>query len=298
MSEIDEILGTNNKRNNYTTNITSNNYKSNKQNNWKNQQNKDRQAIYEVMDRMAKIVGNDSNKFQQYLDIQSRFAKYSLGNCLVIQEKAPDSTQIKDKKSWNEKGVELKENPKGIKILEPLKSNNRIYYNPKVVYDISQTNSPTTENKINYDDRKLLEALLHNCEVPRKAVDELPNGTIGSEYNKDENTLYVCKGMDRELLFQTLCQEISNIEMKDEENSNIKSFKSYCVSYMICKRYGIDVSNYDFNNLPQEITDKSEPKEIRAEIDKVRSNFEKINSRMTDYFEMSNKEKSKSIPER
>lgn len=298
MSEIDEILGTSNKNSNYTTNRISNNYKSNKQNNWKEQQNKDRQAIYQVMDRMATIVGNDSNKFRQYLDIQSRFAKYSVGNCLVIQEKAPNSTQIKDKKSWNEKGIELKENPKEIKILEPSKSNNRIYYNPKIVYDISQTNSPVIENKIYYDDRKLLEALLHNCKVPRKAVDELPNGTIGSEYNKDENTLYVCKGMDRELLFQTLCQEMSNIEMKDEENSNIKSFKSYCVSYMICKRYGIDVSNYDFNNLPQEITDKNDPKEIRAEIDKIRSNFEKVNSRMTDYFEMSNKEKSKAVPER
>lgn len=299
VNEVDEILGNNQETNNYSNNRNNKNYKpNNKQNNWKEQQNKDRQAIYDTMDRMAKIIGNDGQKFQQYLDIQSRFAKYSIGNCLVIQEKAPYSTQIKDKKSWNEKGIELKENPKEIKILEPSKSNNRTYYNPKIVYDISQTNSSIQENTPNYSDRKLLEALLYDCKVPRKAVDKLPNGEIGSEYNKDENILYVCKGMEREWLFQTLCQEMSNIEMKDEENSNIKSFKSYCVSYMICKRYGIDVSNYNFNDLPKEITDKTDPKEIRAEIEKVRSNFEKINSRMTDYFEMTSKEKSKKIPER
>ena len=105
-------------------------------------------------------------------------------------------------------------------------------------------------------DRKLLEALLSDCKVPRKAVDTLQNGEIGSEYNKNENILYVCKGMDRETLFQTLCQEMGNIEMQDEENSNIKSFRSYCISYMICKRYGIDVSNFNFENLPQEITSK------------------------------------------
>lgn len=296
MSEIDEILGTNNNNNNYTTN-RNNNYKP--KNNWKEQQNKDRQAVYDTMDRMATIVGNDSTKFQEYLDIQSRFAKYSVGNCLVILEKAPNSTQIKDKQSWNEKGIGLKENAKAIKILEPSKNNGRTYYNAKDVFDITQTNSAKKEETaINYGDRKLLEALLFDCKVPRKAVDTLQSGEIGSEYNKNENILYVCKGMDRETLFQTLCQEMGNIEMQDEENSNIKSFRSYCISYMICKRYGIDVSNFNFENLPQEITSKKEPKEIRLEIDKIRNSFEKINNRMTDYFDMSSKEKNKSVPER
>ena len=34
------------------------------------------------------------------------------------------------------------------------------------------------------------------------------------------------------------------------------------------------------------------------EIDKIRNSFEKINNRMTDYFDMSSKEKNKSVPER
>ena len=242
MSEIDDILGTNN----YSTNRNYSNYNTRNQNNWKEQQNKDRQEIYDTMDRMATIVSNDGTKFQEYLDIQSRFSKHSVGNCLVILEKAPESTQIKDKKSWEEKGIELKENAKGIKILEPYESNNKRYFNPKMVYDIRQTNASIPDETINYGDRKLLEALLDGCTVPRKAVETLPNGTIGSEYNKDENILYVCKGMDRELLFQTLSQEMVNIEMSNIENSDIKSFRSYCISYMICKRYGIDVSNYDF----------------------------------------------------
>lgn len=298
MSEIDEILGTSNKANNYTTNRNKNNYKPKNQNNWKEKQNKDRQEIYDTMDRMAKIVGNDGTKFQEYLNIQSRFSKHSVGNCLVLLEKAPNSTQIRDKQSWEEKGIELKENAKGIQILEPKKVDDRKYYNPKIVYDVSQTNADIPENTINYGDRKLLEAVLHDCEVPRKAVDTLRSGEIGSEYNKDDNILYVCKGMDRETLFQTLCQEMANIEMKDIDNSDIKSFRSYCVSYMVCKKYGIDVSNFNFENLPQEITSQNEPKDIRAEIDQIRGCFEKVNDRMTDYFEITNKEKNKTNPER
>lgn len=312
MNEVDEILGTDIKRESYPTNKNYNkkqrnsNYSQNrssnswnqKKNNWKEQQNQDRLEIYKTMDRMAIIVGNDSQKFKQYLDIQSRFPKYSVGNCLVLLEKAPNSTRIKDESSWNENGIELISNSKGIKILEPNKVNNKIYYNPKVVYDISQTNAPKEENSRNYDDRKLLEAIIKDCDVPRKAVEKLPNGTLGAEYNREENVLYVCKGMEKELLFQTLFQEIGNIEMKDEENSDIKSFRSYCVSYMLCQKYGIDIENFDFSNLPKEITSQREAKGIREELNRIKSSFENINSRISNHFEKNNKEKNKAVPER
>lgn len=290
--EVNEILGTG-KNNNFSTN-----YNTKRQNNWQEQQRKDRQDIYDTMDRMAMIVGNDGNKFKEYLDVQSRFSKYSVGNILVILEKAPNSTHIKDKNAWLDKGIELNNSAKGIKILEPVKNKGAIYYNPKVVYDISQTNAPKQDNVINYGDRVLLKALLHNCDVPREAVEKLPSGEIGAEYDKENNKLYVCKGMDRETLFQSLSQEMGNIELKDEEKSNINYFISYCTSYMICKRYGIDVSNYVFKELPNEITNQKDGKGIRMELDKIRDNFEKVNTRMLDYFDMSSREKNKTVPER
>lgn len=290
--EVNEILGTG-KNNNFSAN-----YNTKRQNNWQEQQRKDRQDIYDTMDRMAMIVGNDGNKFKEYLDVQSRFSKYSVGNSLVILEKAPNSTHIKDKNAWLEKGIELNNSAKGIKILEPVKNKGAIYYNPKVVYDISQTNAPKQDNVINYGDRVLLKALLHNCDVPREAVEKLPSGEIGAEYDKENNKLYVCKGMDRETLFQSLSQEMGNIELKDEEKSNMNYFISYCTSYMICKRYGIDVSNYVFKELPNEITNQKDGKGIRMELDKIRDNFEKVNTRMLDYFDMSSREKNKTVPER
>ena len=295
MRDIDEILGNSSNNSNYKYN---NNRNNNQKNNWKDEQNKIRQEIYDTMERMAVIVGNDGEKFKEYLNIQSAFVKYSVGNSLVILEKQPNATQIKDKASWNEKGIELNSGAKGINILEPKVSNNITYYNPKTVYEISETNSKEIKQTIKYGDRLLLEALLHNCTVPRKAVEQLPNGTIGSEYDKDNNILYVCKNMDRETLFQTLSQEMGNIELLNEEDSNMKNFISYCTSYMICKKYGIDVSNFNFDNLPQEISSQEDGKGIRKELEKIRSTFEKVNSRMLDYFDMNNKDKNKSIPER
>ena len=297
LDEADEILGTNRKP--YANKKDYSQYKTSRNNNWRNQQNRDRQAIYDTMDRMAIIVSGDSDKFKEYLDIQSRFYKYSVGNSLVLLEKAPNSTQIKDKKSWVEKGVALNENAKGIKILEPSVSNGITYYNPKVVFDISQTNSSLKETTTNYGDRVILKALLHNFNVPREAVDKLPNGEeSGTQYDRANNVLYVCKGMNRETLFQTLSQEISNIELENDGNSGMDYFISYCTSYMICKKYGIDVSNYSFHQLPREITEQRDGKGIRSQLDRIRSNFERINSRMLDYLEISSKTRNKAVPER
>ena len=108
--------------------------------------------------------------------------------------------------------------------------------------------------------------------------------------------------MNRELLFSSLYREMANIEMKDLQDSELKSFRCYCISYMLCKRYGISIDNFNFSKLPQEITSKTEGKEIRQELEKMRNNYEKINSRIIDYFDISNKnkevEKKKSVQER
>jgi len=285
VNEIDDIMGNNNF--NYNNQYNSNN--------WREQQNQYRQECYDTMEEMAVAISNDSSKFKQYLDIQSNFQKHSVGNCLIILKKEPNATQIKDKKSWKEKGYELISNPKVIRILEPSRSNtnNRVYYNPKEIYDITQINAPVQNQTISYDDRTLLQAFIKNCDVPRKAVDKLPDNSLGVEYNKDENVLYVCRGMDTRLLFQTLSQELANIEMKNEQNSEFKSFKSYCISYMLCKKYGIDV-----NDLPNELTSKENGKEIRGELEKMRIDFEKINSRIAECFENNNREKKNKVQER
>ncbi len=306
MNEVDDILGTSQQNDKYSikqkpNNTKQNNYNSYK-NNWKEEQNKARQEIYEIMNNKSLDIIKNGDDFQKYLDVQSRFYKHSVGNCLVILDKMPNATQIKDARAWNEKDIYIKDEETGIKILEPVKSNGRIFYNPKEVFDISQTNCEIPETTINYGDRRLLEAVLNGCDVPRKAVNTLNDGSISSEYNKTENVLYVCRGMDRELLFSSLYREMASIEMKDIQDSELKSFRCYCISYMLCKRYGISVDNFKFSELPKEIANKIEGKEIRQELEKIRNNYEKINSRIIDYFDISNKnkenEKKKSVQER
>lgn len=285
MNEIDDLLGTNNsKDNNYN--------KQNSKNNWK-EQNKKRNEAYKKMDDMSFEILKDGNIFMQYLNILNRFEKYSVGNCLLILEAEPNAIQIKEKQDWLDKGYDTVENAKSMTILEPNKVDGKVYYNPKEEYDISQTNAPIPEQKT-YTNREILLALFDICDteqIKREVVDVLPNGNKGTEYIENENKLYMCRGLKPEYLIKTVIQEIARSEMKDMENSEMKEFKTCCISYMICKKYGLDISKFDFSNLPKDFMNKDKGKEIRKELEDIRTKFIEINSKVAEYFEKEEKSK-------
>ena len=265
---------------------------------WQERQAKDRQIAYDTMEEMTTKIQNDGKLFQKYLDIQSKFERHSVGNCLIILKNNPNVTQFRDRKTWENFGVNLLANAKAITILEPYKSkkNEVIYYNPKKVYDISQTNAKVKNEKV-YSNNEIVQGFVHDCYAEIEIVDTLPDGTLGSFYDKEKNILYSCRGIDEALSLQTISQEIANIEMRTEEG-NLKDFKSYCISYMLCKRYGVDVSNYDFSQLPEEFKTREKGSEIRAELEQMRKDYKKINDRVTEYFEQNFKERRNEIQER
>lgn len=290
MDEIDDLLGTSN-NNNYK--------KQNSKNNWK-EQNKKRNDAYKKMDDMSFKISKDGNSFMQYLNILSRFEKYSVGNCLLILESEPNAIQIKEKKDWIDKGYDTLENAKSMTILEPNKVDGKVYYNPKDEYDISQTNAPIPKEKT-YTNKEMLLAIFSICDkenVTRQVVDALPNGNKGAEYIESENKLYMCRGLKPEYLIKTVIQEIARIEMRNFENSEMKEFKTYCISYMICKKYGLETSQFDFSNLPNDLSSKEKGKDIRVELDDIRTNFTTINSKIVSYFEQEAKSRKNKEQER
>ena len=212
-------------------------------------------------------------------------------------EKLGTIPQIKEKQDWIDRGDEITQPEKSMTILEPNKVNGKIYYNPKEEYDISRTNSPIPE-ETEYTDRDLLLALFKDCKAEREVVDVLPNGEKGAEYVESENKLYMCRGLKSDYLLKTIIQEFARMEMQDIENSEMKEFKTYCISYMICKKYGLETSQFDFSNLPNELANKEKGKDIRVELDDIRKNFITVNSKIADYFEQEEKSRKNKEKER
>ena len=65
-----------------------------------------------------------------------------------------------------------------------------------------------------------------------------------------------------------LVSEIASIHMSTYSNTELNEFKNKSVSYMVSKKYGMPLADYDFSKIPQELQQMS-PKEIKAELAKV-----------------------------
>lgn len=257
---------------------------------WIEKKQQERQEVYDLMDKTANEVKVDVDKYKQYLDVQGRFDKYSVGNALVISITMPNATQLKEFDDWKEVGAFIKKGANGIKILEPGDSYTRadgssgISYNVKKMFDISQTTYNQKTRTINYDDKVKLTALLKDCPVDIKAVDDIPNSSNVVEWNKEDNALYVKRGGETTEIFKQLAKELTRVSLEETGNTELDNFKCISTSYMICKKYGIDVSDVNINNIPEKFKNMS-ASEVRNELTSMRSAMEDINTRMSAYFE-------------
>lgn len=113
MNDLDEIMAKAN------GSKTTQNKKPFDKNAWIEKKQQERQEVYDLMDKMANEIKSDVNKYKQYLDVQGRLDKYSVGNALVITATLPTATQLKEFNDWKEVGAFIKKGENGIKILEP-----------------------------------------------------------------------------------------------------------------------------------------------------------------------------------
>lgn len=268
---------------------------------WAERKQAERKEVYELADGTAEAISMDGNKFQDYLNVQSRFDRYSSTNALLILAQMPKATQVKDFDSWKENGVSIKKQQRGISILEPGEEYTRedgsigTNYNVKKVFDISQTTARSKpQPSVSVDERLLLKALIHNPPVPIQTTEEIPDN-VGAVYDHKQQTIFVRRGMEAPDIFRSVSKELAHAQlalMQDGYNRKDAGFTAYCASYVLCKRNGIDVSGYTFKELPESITEKRS-QGIREELSKIRDITNDIGGRMAKVLEPSKAPKHK-----
>lgn len=276
MNNVDEIV----KRS------TKNNFDKNE---WAKRKQQERNDAYALIDSTALEIINNPKKFKEYIDIQSKFDKYSVGNALLITAQMPTATKMKDFNSWKESGGFVNKNAKGITILEPGDSYEKSdgttsqTFNPKKLFDISQTNVKETIKENSYDEKLLLQALLYECPVNVKVEDKLENEKI-ADWDKESETLYVGRDSDTTAIFNAISNELAKSNFDSSETKELVEFKSNCIVYMISNKYNLDNANIEINQLPESFKQLT-AKDIRNELSSMRSVFEDMNGRMSQYFE-------------
>lgn len=264
---------------------------------WAAKKKAERDEVYALADATAEEVCADGGRFQDYLDVQANFRHYSATNALLILATKPDARRLGDKDFWRDQGVYIKrqEFSRPIKIIESSGEYTRddgsigVSYNIKRVYDISQTTSRMrAQPPVSYDQRDLMSALIYKRPVSIEMVDDLPGGAAVM-YDHNDDGIFVSRGKDANDLFCGLAQALAQAELAltgDEYIPDNAGFKAYCVSYILGREFGMDVSGYRFEN-PAGFLRCDDPQEIRAELSEIRDTAYDISARMARSLEKS-----------
>ena len=258
---------------------------------WQLREEKQRKEAYATLDKKFGEFSEGRGDMKAYLDVQSRFPFHSARNAILIGEQCPDAQRVGGYKEWASQGIEILEEEKRLPIiiLEPGKAYRREdgsvgqNFFAKEVFDVSQTTArDEAQPQVNYDERLLLKGLIASSPAPIHATEELPQGR-GALYDPEQNAILVKKGMDAPDIFRCVSLEVANVQLvrnREGYSRETEGYKAYAVSYMLCKRYGVDAQEYDISRLDG-VLQGQDPKEVvPAALTDMRDTFKELNGRM------------------
>lgn len=258
---------------------------------WATQKQQTRKSVYALIDSTAEAICKDNQAFRTFLDVQSRFDRYSIGNALLVTAQKPKATALKDFNGWKEAGTPVNKGESSFYILEPGEKFTRedgsvgVSMKAKSVFDISQTSAaPVKDERPKYDDRTLMKALISRVSVDIEPVDEMPEPQRHeiAYFDTITQTIYVKRNLDTPQLFRALAKELALADYAAESadySRSEKNFKAVCVSYMLCKKFGIDTKEMPIR-VPASYPNKV-AQDIRVDLDEIRSGANAILARMS-----------------
>lgn len=265
---------------------------------WAAQKQEQRKAAYELIDTTCEKMMADGGAFQQYLDVQGHFDRYSVNNAILVSAQMPEATQLKDYGSWKQSRAYVDKDAQKITILEPGKEYERedgskaVGYNAKVVYDISQTSAKDRQQpQESKTMRELVSAMIDASPVSFVPVDDLE---LPAFYDSAQQTIFIKTGLNEEQLFVSMAKEVSAavFDCKHKESRDDSDFKSFCVAYMVSSRYSVDTKGFRFDNLPKEFAGM-ETQEFKGQLGSMRDVLGEIQSDMYKSLEKNKPPKSK-----
>lgn len=234
-------------------------------------------------EQTVKAVSSDKD-YLTYLQLQATLG-YTITNTMLVMAEQPMATNLKDFRHWKNEGVNLKKGAKGIQILEPAGEFKRrdgsvgTQYNPKYVFDISQTSDALLNSYPHYETRDLIKAVTYKAEIIPEVVSvnsKLPRDVYYDETNKN---IYVKERMIPEEMLKGLIHEYCRLEAKTS-NRDINDFFVDSASYMVMAKYGVDTKDVGFAKDVNSVFKDVDNRQIRKELQKALNVFNKVTSRM------------------
>lgn len=253
---------------------------------WIARKQQERTEVYSLIDTTTERIAANGEVFQQYLDTQSRFDRYSVKNAILVLAQRPDATKLASFEEWKKDNINITKGEKGISILVPDKEYARrdgskgVNFVVGKVFDITQTSAVPMEQKVSHDTRRLLEALVLSSPCPIEVRNDM-QGDYAARHNPQDNKIYVRQGLDAPTIFRSVSHEIAIAHLHRAKMTRSDSeFDAYCASYMLCKRFDMPTTSYSFDKLPVKLI-RMEQKALHSELKRIRDTANRVGESIT-----------------
>ena len=266
---------------------------------WAEMKKIEREFAFNTIDETLENIKSSPEDYTVFLNVMSNFEKYSTGNILLITNQMPDATRLLDSKAISKAEGHVKKGERGIVLLEPGEEYTRddgstgVNFKTKKMFDISQTTVKAIQRaEVKYDNRILLKALIHDAPCKFELVDRVEDDR-NAYYNPADNTIYIKENMRAGDIFRAVTQELAHAHLDTGDTTRQdNAFMAYSVAYVLCNKYGIATETFSFNKLPDRFANY-DTKEMRKEVNMIRTVVNDISNDMAKLFEKQKADKSK-----
>lgn len=222
-----------------------------------------------ILDRLTEGITQltDSDRWEDWLHMQSRFHHYSFNNTLLIILQRPDATRVAGYNAWRKLDRFVRKGEKGIWILAPMiykadagddsgdDTSKRVLrgFKPVPVFDLSQTDGqelPEICTRLDGDDEGNIFAKLRTVAATLgfnvENTDELPEDVNG-DCNFPLHRIRVRSSNSPMQRVKTLAHELGHAILHEHNNDRpLGELEAESVAFVVCAASGIQSDDYSF----------------------------------------------------
>jgi len=208
-----------------------------------------------------------SEFFKQYLEIMSKFWRYSYRNQLLILSQMPNATRVAGLRKWRELGRFVKKGSKAIRIIAPhfekimeldpdtgklIEKEEVAYFSPAPVFDISQTEGdPLPDINITVDGdnyRGFLEMLVDFCTWKKIKVDFRNLGINGLYGYSKGGQIAITNTESINTQVNTIIHEVAHelLHKGFPTSRQRREIQAESVAYVVTKHFGMENRSYNY----------------------------------------------------
>ena len=239
----------------------------------------EREETWMQIDGQAQSVFRDGASLQKFLDFMAgQYNMPKVPNLLLLYSQNPEVKLVKSFDEWKHDRRSLRTGVHGYTYIIDTKYEKdgemSSGYAISKGYDITQTKGRPLEERPQRDIHTLLEAVLKNQNIRLQIADNLPD-KIQAQYIPNQRTIYIRNGMSEITTFHAINRELACAALDQHDGNyarNRVNAQAFCATYILGKRYGVDVSGFDLEKVAgiQEHGQK-DPQELRLFLNDVRT---------------------------